>query len=108
MLGVGRVSGAVWWNWSRDLSSRSRQHLYMHDDREERSRDQFEIPFRHQGVSLMVDFLAKKRELTKKTFTTPLTSPNPNIYVKLHFPVEFPFKNNDWSELLHSHVLYER
>ena len=35
-------------------------YLYMHTDREERSRDQFELPFRHQGASFVVDFLAKK------------------------------------------------
>ena len=66
-------------------------YLYMHTDREERSCDQFQIPFRHPGASFLVDFLAKKRGLTKKTFTTPLTSPNPNIYVKFIFPAEFPF-----------------
>ena len=57
------------------------KYLYTHDDRKERSRDQFEIPFRHQGTSFLVDFLAKERELTKKTFTTPLTSPNPNVLI---------------------------
>ena len=63
-------------------------------DSDEKSNDQFEIPFRHQGASFLVDFLAKKRELTGKTFTTPLTSPNPNIYVKVHFHVEFPFNTS--------------
>ena len=48
-------------------------YLYMHDDREERSRDQFEIPFCHQGTSFLVDFLVNQKELTGKTFTTPLT-----------------------------------
>ena len=81
----------VWCGEIGHVTSRRGQdmYLYMHDGHEERSRDQFEIPFLHQGA--LVDFLAKKRELTKKTFTTPLTSPNPNIYVKLHFS----FKNND-------------
>ena len=58
-----------------------------------------EIPFRHPHAScsfFLVDFLAKERELTGKTFTTPFTSPNPNIYVKFIFPVEFPF--NVWPQ----------
>ena len=58
---------------------------------DKRSRDQFEIPFRHQGASFSVDFLAKKRELTGKNFTTPLTSLNPDIHAEFIFPVEFPF-----------------
>ena len=42
------------------------------------SHDQFEIPFRHQGASFVVDSLAKKRELTKQTFI----SRKPDIHVK--------------------------
>ena len=38
----------------------------------------------------LVDFLANEREPTGKTFTTPLTSPNPNIYVKFIFPWSSP------------------
>ena len=55
-------------------------------DRDERPRDQFKITFRHQDGSFLVDFLANERELTKKTFTTPLISPNPNILCEIHFP----------------------
>ena len=51
-------------------------------NREERSRDRFKIPFRHLAAPCVVDFLADERELTGKTFTTPLISPNPNIYVE--------------------------
>ena len=52
------------------------------------------IPFRHPCAprSLLPGrFLANERELTGKTSTTPLTSPNTNIYMKFIFPVEFPF-----------------
>ena len=38
----------------------------------------------------LVDVLANEKEVTGKTSATPLTSPNPNIYVKFIFPVEFP------------------
>ena len=41
-------------------------------------RSHFVIRLRCDPFSL-VDFLANERELTGKTFTTPLTSPNPNI-----------------------------
>ena len=54
---------------------------------EERSRDQFEIPFCHQAAScLFVVIPGRFFSLTKEhwpedvTFTTPLTSPNPSIY----------------------------
>ena len=38
----------------------------------------------------LVDFLAYEREPTGKTFRTPLTSPNPNMYVKFIFPWSSP------------------
>ena len=69
-------------------------YLYRHTNREERSRDQFEIPFRRRAASFLVDFLANERELTRKTFTTSLASPNPNILCEIHFPVKFPLKYN--------------
>ena len=40
--------------------------------------------------SFSVDFLANERELTGKIFRTPLTSPNPNMNVKLIFPWSSP------------------
>ena len=54
----------------------------------------FVIRARHARFFL-VDFLANERELTGKTFTTPLTSPNPNIKYKIHFPVEVRFNINE-------------
>ena len=33
-------------------------YLYMHEDREERSRDQYGIPFHHHDASFLVDFCA--------------------------------------------------
>ena len=39
----------------------------------------------------LFDFLAYERELTGKTFTTLLTSPNPNKHMKLFSCVDFPF-----------------
>ena len=45
-----------------------------------------------RGRFFLFDFLANEREPTGKTFTTPLTSPNPNIYVKFIFPWSSPFK----------------
>ena len=40
----------------------------------------------------VVDFLGNERELTGKTVTTPLTGPNPNIYVKFVFPWSSPLR----------------
>ena len=45
----------------------------------------------HHARFFLVDFLAHERELTGKTSTTPLTSPNPNTYVQPIFCMEFPF-----------------
>ena len=36
-------------------------YLYMYANHEERSRDQYEIPFRHRAASFLVDFLAKQK-----------------------------------------------
>ena len=40
-----------------------------------------------------VVFLANEEEQTGKTFTTSLNTTNPNTYVKIHFPPNFPFNN---------------
>ena len=61
-----------------------------------RSRDRFEIQFRPQSVSFLVDFLAKKRELTKKTFPTPLVNSNPNIQIKSSVKFIFP-SSSPWT-----------
>ena len=69
---------AAWWrngisNWSRDLSSQSR---HVHD------RPRAEVtwpvwdPILSSGCVMLVVFLANKRELVGKSFTTPLTSLN--------------------------------
>ena len=80
------------------VTSRRGQDMYT-TDREERPRDQFEIQFRHQVASCVVDFPADERELTGKTFTIPLTctSPNPNMYVKFIFPWSSPLKFEEQS-----------
>ena len=69
-------------------------HYMCTYDLEERSCDQFQIPFRPQAASCEIDFLADERELTRTIFTKPLTSPNRNIYVKFIFPWSSPFKTN--------------
>ena len=40
--------------------------------------------------SFLVDFLANERELRRKTFTAPCTSPNPDTLCEIHFPVSSP------------------
>ena len=105
-------NGLPWWwngisNWSRDLSSRSScMYKYMSWLRGNwRSRDQLEIPICHQGAPFLVDFLSLRKEtcMAGKTFTTPLTTPKPNIplYVKVH--MEFPFKGESYQSCLWLH-----
>ena len=42
---------------------------------------------------LKANFLALVSELTKKTFTTKISKQKPTTFLKIHFPVELPFKN---------------
>ena len=79
-------------NWSRDLSSLSVVHMSW--PRREITWPIWD-PISSSGRILLVYFLPNERELTGKTFTTPLTRPNPNPYsVKFIFPWSSPLKSD--------------
>ena len=67
---MGSQIGRVTFRRSQDMKTYTIDH-------QERSHDQFEIPFFHQVALCVVDFLANEKEVTGKTFATPLTIPNP-------------------------------
>ena len=89
-----------WWrngisNWSRDLSSRSScMYRYMSWPRREVTWPTWDLISSSGRVVPGQFFFPKKRELTKKTFTTPKThQPKPYHIVKLHFLMEFPLND---------------
>ena len=68
-------------------------------DRDESIMQPIWDPISSSGRVVLLDFLAYEREPTGKTFTTPLKSPNPNMYVKFIFPVEVPFNQHKVNQL---------
>ena len=72
---------------------------------------QFEIPFRLKAAAcpewlrarfLLVVFFENEEELTRKTFTTSLNTPNPNTYVKFIFLRTSPLRQDPpWGYFCH-------